>query len=395
MTTLLLIIYIAFISLGLPDSLLGSAWPIMRVDLSAQLDVAGYVMMAVTAGTIVSSLLSNRLTTRFGTGRVTLISVALTALALYGYSWAPGVPWLFVMAVPMGLGAGSVDAALNNFVALHYKSRHMSWLHCFWGIGATVGPAIMSLFLLAPDGWRRGFMTIAFIQTAVVLLLLVSQPLWKKAVAGGAANDADAGKKLVTNREALRIPYVKLALVSFAFFSATELTTGLWSSSYLVSIKGLPADRAALWTGYFYAGITVGRFVSGLVTAKLKSEQLIRLGQWICVAGALLLLAPLPTIFSMVGIILMGLGTAPIFPSMLHETPNRFGANVSGAIMGLQMAFAYLGGTLMPPLFGAVAQATTLRLFPYFLLVYSLIMLAASESLNKKIARRTTEKQEQ
>ncbi len=384
MTALLVIIYISFISLGLPDSLLGSAWPIMQTDLSSAFSMAGYISMTVCAGTVVSSLFSNRLVAKFGAGKVTLLSVAMTALALFGYAFAPNIFLLFVMAIPLGLGAGSVDAALNSFVALHYESKHMSWLHCFWGIGATVGPAIMSMFLLSQDGWRKGYITIAIIQTGLVLLLLVTLPLWKKNNKKATAID-EQKETVISNREALKIPYVKLALVSFVFFCAIELTTGLWSSSYLVTVKNLSASDAARWAAYFYGGITVGRLVSGFLSMKINSTQLIRIGQLVCVAGAIILILPLPVYFSMLGIILLGLGTSPIYPSMLHETPNRFGAMASGAIMGLQMAFAYIGSTFFPPLFGAIASATTIKVFPYFLLICILIMLFSTELLQKKI----------
>ncbi len=388
MTALLVIIYISFISLGLPDSLLGSGWPIMQKDLSAAFSMAGYLSMTVCAGTIISSLFSNRLIAKFGTGKVTTVSVFTTALALVGYSFSPNIYLLFVMAIPLGLGAGSVDAALNNFVALHYKSKHMSWLHCFWGIGATTGPAIMSIFLLQQGGWRKGYVTIAIIQFAVTLLLFVTLPLWKKGEKIIVATDTPKQKTL-SNREVLKIPNVKLALVSFVFFCATELTTGLWSSSYLVSTKGLSPSLAARWAAYFYAGITVGRFLSGFLSIKVKSHTLIRSGQLLCVLGAITLMLPLPTYFSMVGIILLGLGTSPIYPSMLHETPNRFGASVSGAVMGLQMAFAYIGSTLFPPLFGVIASHTSVKIFPYFLMICVLVMLLASELLQKKIAKKS------
>lgn len=386
MTLLLVLIYIAFISLGLPDSLLGSAWPIIQTDLNSVFSIAGYISMTVCAGTVVSSFFSNKLVARFGTGKISLVSVAMTAVGLIGYSLAPNIAVLFIMAIPLGLGAGSVDAALNNFVALHYKSKHMSWLHCFWGVGATAGPAIMSLFLMSDGGWRTGYTVIAIIQAVLVVLLLCTLPIWKKNDTVAVESDKPP-QKVITNREALKIPYVKLALVSFVFFCATELTTGLWSSSYLVATKGLSPSVAARWAAYFYAGITIGRLVAGFLSIKVKSATLIRIGQIICVVGAVTLM--LPSTVSMFGIILLGLGTAPIYPSMLHETPNRFGAASSGAIMGLQMAFAYIGSTFVPPLFGTIASATSIALFPYFLLVCILIMLVSSELLQKKLNSRS------
>lgn len=384
MTTLLIIIYISFISLGLPDSLFGSAWPIIQTDLSAGFSIAGYISMTVCAGTVVSSFMSNKLVAKFGTGNVTTVSVAMTALALFGYSVAPSIWMLFLMAVPLGLGAGCVDAALNNFVALHYKSKHMSWLHCFWGLGATAGPAIMSIFLLSQGGWRKGYTTIAIIQSVLVGLLLITLPLWKKNTPV-VFDEHEATGKTISNREALKLPNVKLALVSFVFFCAAELTAGLWSSSYLVTAKGLSPSVAAQWAAYFYAGITVGRLVSGFLSIKVTSVRLIRVGQITCLFGSVLLMLPLHVNFSMIGIALLGLGTAPIYPAMLHETPARFGAKSSGAIMGLQMAFAYIGSTFFPPLFGALASVTTIKLFPYFLLVCFLVLFFASEKLEKKL----------
>lgn len=384
---LLIIIYVAFISLGLPDSILGSAWPVIRLDLAAPMGLAGYVAMTVSIGTVISSLLSHKITVRFGTAKVTIISVALTALALFGYSFLGHAGFLFLLALPLGLGAGSVDAALNNFVALHYKSMHMNWLHCFWGVGATVGPIIMSLFLAAPGGWRKGYFIIASLQSLLVLILLATLSVWRKQE-NDPHKSQETRRDMLSNQEALRLPNVKLALVSFVFFCATELTTGLWSSSYLVGIKGVTAATAARWTAFFYAGITVGRFISGFLSMRVKNFVLIRTGQLTCVLGTMILMLPLPIQFSALGIILIGLGTAPIFPAMLHETPHRFGASVSGAIMGLQMAFAYMGNIVMPPLFGAIASVTSLKLFPYYVLVCVLIMLTASELLQKRLSMR-------
>ena len=387
MTTLLVIIYIAFISLGLPDSVLGSVWPVIRLDLSAALGLVGYVAMTISAGTVISSLLSNRLVSRFGTAKVTVTSVAMTAIALLGYSFVGHAAFLFLLAIPLGLGAGSIDAALNNFVALHYKSMHMNWLHCFWGVGATAGPLIMSAFLLQAGGWRTGYLVIAALQFALAVVLLASMKLWDgKELRSSKGTQRDS--KVTTNREAFGLPNVKLALISFVFFSVTETTTGLWSSSYLVGVKGMAATTAARWTASFYAGITLGRLLSGFLSIKMKNSVLIRLGQLVCVFGAVLLILPLPVTVSALGLIVIGLGTAPIFPAMLHETPNRFGSRASGAIMGLQMALAYSGGTFGSPLFGALASATSLKLLPFFLLAAISIMFIASELLNKRITGR-------
>jgi fucose permease len=387
MFTLLILIYVAFISLGLPDSLLGSAWPVMQPSLGAPFAVAGYLNMVVQAGTIVSSLASNRLIQLFGTGRVTLVSVAMTALALYGYSFAPNVGWLVLCAIPLGLGGGSIDAALNHFVATHYASKHMSWLHCFWGVGATTGPAIMALILAHGGGWRDGYLMIAILQSVLVAGLLATLPLWKRA-ATAPTSTAHPEPPVRSNRQALRLPLVKLALVAFVFFCATEATAGLWTSSYLVGRFGFSGADAARGTSFFYGAITVGRFLSGFLAMRFPSHVLIRAGQIICVAGAGLLLLPIPPSLALTGIVLVGFGSAPIFPSMLHETPRRFGAAAAQAVMGLQMAFAYVGSTCFPPLFGALATWTGVQAFPYFVLGCAVVMLVASERLERQLERR-------
>src|SRR5471030_164792 len=386
LTLLLTIIYLAFISLGLPDSLLGSAWPVMQIDLSVGMSNAGVISMIISGGTIISSLLSGRLINRFGTGKVTFVSVTMTAVALYGFSVSPSFIWLCIMSIPLGLGAGSVDTALNNFVALHYNANHMSWLHCFWGVGATLGPIIMSLFIAKNNGWKNGYFTIAMIQFSLVVLLFITLPLWKRIEKKD--NVIVEEEKNTRNISPFRIPGVKLALASFVFYCAIETTAGLWGSSYLVNYKGLSVAEAARWISLFYGGITLGRFLTGFLTMKFNNYILIRYGQLICIMGAVCLLLPLPTYFSMIGLILIGLGCAPIFPCMLHETPNRFGKAASQSIMGLQMAFAYVGSTFMPPILGFIASKTSIMIFPYFLLCYMLIMLISSEKINGFIRKK-------
>ena len=384
-TLLLVIIYLAFISLGLPDSLLGSAWPVMMTDLSVALPFAGVISMIISGGTIISSLLSGRLIKHFGTGKVTFVSVTMTAVALFGFSFSSSFIWLCIMAIPLGLGGGSVDAALNNFVALHYKAKHMSWLHCFWGIGATLGPIIMSLYILKNNEWKKGYFTISIIQICLVFVLFITMPIWKKIE--GQHDKADEKEDNIENSNAIKIPGVKLALVSFVFYCATESTAGLWGSSYLVNYKGLPAGQAARWISLFYAGITLGRLLSGFLTMKFNNRTLIRVGQVICIIGAICLLLPLPIYFSMIGLILVGLGCAPIYPCMLHETPKRFGKTASQSIMGLQMGFAYMGSTFMPPILGFIASKTSMSIFPYFLLGCILIMLVGSEKINRFMSK--------
>lgn len=387
-TFLLVIIYLSFISLGLPDSLLGSAWPAMYKDLAVSLSTQGVLSMLISGGTIISSLFSGKLIKRFGTGKLTFISVAMTAVALLGFSISPSFIWLCVMAIPLGLGAGSVDAALNNFVALHYKAKHMSWLHCFWGVGATAGPIIMSMFMGRSNGWKKGYFAISMIQFGLVIILFLTLSLWKTVEKVQDENEIKEEQEEADGKSSIKIPGVKLALLSFACYCAAESTAGLWGSSYLVNYKGVSVGDAARWISLFYIGITTGRFLSGFFTMKFSNSTLIRGGQVLCIVGAVVLLMPLPTSFSMLGLILFGLGCAPIYPSMIHDTPKRFGKNASQAIIGLQMAFAYMGSTFMPPLFGILVSKISIGVFPCFLLAYVFIMIVSAEKINKLISRK-------
>jgi fucose permease len=389
-TFFLIIIYLSFISLGLPDSLLGVSWPLLHLDINAPFEAAGLVSMVIAGGTIVSSFASGRVIKALGTGKVTFISCLMTAAALLGFSFAPSLIWLILLAVPLGLGAGSVDAALNNYVALHYKSHHMSWLHCFWGVGASIGPIIMSRFISNGDSWRSGYLTVAIIQFVLVVLLLAALPLWIKVEKQKKSSISDmeeaADNLLAENGQDKQKPFkikgVKLALVSFLFYCGTEATMGLWGSSYLVNVKNLSAATAASWVSLYYTGITVGRFISGFVTMKMSNRLLIRTGQTIALSGAALLLLPLPASFSLIGFILVGLGCAPIYPCMLHETPVRFGKENSQMLMGYQMAFAYTGSTFLPPLLGVIASRTSISILPFFVVFYIATMLIGSERLN-------------
>ena len=324
---LLALIYVSFISLGLPDSLLGSAWPQMQESLGVSLSLGGVISFLITASTILSSLMSHQVIQRFGTGAVTMCSVALTALALFGFSLSNSFFALCLWAIPYGLGAGSVDAALNNFVALHCKAKHMSWLHCFWGIGATGGPYIMGLCLSRGMGWQAGYRTISFLQMALTLILLLSLPLWKKQelpLSGGETvrpQTPQWGKLL-------KRPGVKAALTAFFFYSALELTTGLWGSSYMVAVRGISPETAAKWISLFYLGITAGRFFSGFLTLRFSDDAMVRLGEGTAIVGIILMLLPLHNLFLCLGLILTGLGCAPIYPSLLHATPQRFGKSL-------------------------------------------------------------------
>ena len=375
---LLAVIYLSFVSLGLPDSLLGSAWPVMYGPLGVPVSYAGIVSMIIALGTILSSLASDRLTRRLGAGRVTAVSVGMTALALLGFSLSSAFWMLCLWAVPYGLGAGSVDAALNNYVALHFASRHMSWLHCMWGVGASLGPYVMGYALTGGGGWNLGYRYIALLQIVLTLFLLLSLPLWRTPAGGG--TEADPGPAM-TLGQILRIPGAKAVMAAFFCYCAIEQTAGLWASSYLVLQKGVPAETAAGYASLFFAGITVGRALSGFLTMKLSDSRMIRLGQGIIAAGTAALLLPLRECAALAGLIFIGLGCAPIYPCIIHSTPDHFGAEKSQAVIGVQMASAYAGTCLMPPLFGLIANHITASLFPVYLLALWALMVLAYETL--------------
>ena len=384
---LLAIIYISFISLGLPDSLLGAAWPMMYGEFGVPVSYAGIISMIIAAGTIVSSLQSDRMTYKLGTGKVTALSVAMTAIALFGFSISHSFWLLCLWAIPYGLGAGGVDASLNNYVALHYASRHMSWLHCMWGVGASVGPYIMGLALTGGHGWNMGYRYISILQIGLTLILLFSLPLWKGRPAvetedGTPIADAPLGLKKIVG-----ITGAKEVMVAFFCYCALEQTTGLWASSYLVLFRGLSKETAAGFASLFFIGITVGRALSGFLTMKFSDTQMIRLGEGIIVLGIISLLLPFGETFSLLGLILIGLGCAPVYPCIIHSTPTLFGADKSQAVIGVQMASAYVGTCLMPPVFGLIANYISVTLFPAFLLVILVLMCGMYERL-LKVSRR-------
>jgi len=382
MLLLLAIIYLAFISLGLPDAVLGSAWPIMNQDLNSTLEFAGVIAVVISMGTVVSSLLASRIIYRFGIGKVVALSVLMTAGALLGFSAAHHVLALVLLAIPLGIGAGAVDAALNNFVALHYQSKHMNYLHSFWGVGATAGPLLMATYLSTHEGWRDGYTTLAIIQFALVTLLFLTLPLWKKAVAPMTSKrQHDDQQQFVSNMDALKIPGVKLQLFIFACYCSLEAGTGLWAASYLNIDRGVTATDAAFWTAMFFLGITAGRFICGAIAERASEVVLIRIGSMIILAGVVGLIAPLPVIVTQLSLVLIGLGCAPIYPNTIQLTPRRFGRQASPTIIGLSMATAYTGMTLVPFLIGVVVSSYSFSYFPIILIVISLTMLVMTERL--------------
>ena len=386
---LLAIIYLAFISLGLPDALLGSAWPTMYSEFDVPVSYAGIISMIIALGTIISSLQSDRLTRKLGTGKVTAISVAMTAIALLGFSSSHAFWMLCVWAVPYGLGAGSVDAALNNYVALHYESHHMSWLHCMWGVGATVGPYIMGFALSGGKTWNTGYLYIGVLQIVLTAILVFSLPLWKErktSESPGNTNENTTLEKPLTLPQIIKIPGAKEVMLCFFCYCAIEQTAGLWASSYLTLFKGVSAETAARFAGMFFIGITVGRAINGFIAIKLQDSQMIRLGQSIIAIGVIVMLLPGPHIISLSGLILIGLGCAPVYPCIIHSTPAHFGARRSQALIGVQMASAYVGTCLMPPIFGLIANHISIALFPVYIMALLILMVIMHELLSKKTA---------
>lgn len=340
--------------------------------------------MIIATGTIISSLQSDRLTRKLGTGKVTAFSVAMTAVALFGFSISHSFIHLCIWAVPYGLGAGSVDAALNNYVALHYKSRHMSWLHCMWGVGASVGPYIMGWVMTGGSTWNMGYRSIGIIQIILTAILFMSLPLWKERENSSDAEGNEIEAKALSLREVLRVAGVKEILVCFFCYCALEQTTGLWASSYLVLYKGVPSETAAKYASMFFIGITLGRAVSGFITMKLNDIQMVRLGQCLIGCGILVMSLPFPATVSLIGFVVIGLGCAPIYPCIIHSTPAHFGADKSQAIIGVQMASAYVGTCLMPPLFGMIAEYINVSVLPIYLVVILILMIIMHESLLRK-----------
>ena len=381
---LLAVIYLAFISLGLPDSLLGSGWPAIKTALDVPLSYMGFVSMIISGGTIISGLMSERLTKKFGTKYVTLISVLLTAIALFGFSTVKEFYQLCLWGIPYGFGAGAIDAALNNYVALHYKSKHMSWLHCFWGVGTIVSPYVMS-YALVHSNWSNGYRTVSYLQFGIAAVILLTLPFWK---ANKSADEAENSGELLGLKGALKIKGVPYLLTGFFAYCAAEATTMLWASSYLEGVRGATKDEAAAFGSLFFIGITAGRFLSGFISDKIGDNRMIRIGTSIALLGVVMIILPLKTT-SLIGFIVIGLGCAPVYPCIIHSTPRNFGAENSQGIIGIQMASAYVGSTFMPPVFGLIANHISLKLMPLYLaffFILLLVMLSKTEKATKNNA---------
>ena len=369
-TALLMMIYLSFISLGLPDSMLGSAWPAMNVSLNAPLWGAGLVQMLISFCTIISSLNSAKLIRRFGTGKLTAISVATTALALLGFSLAKNYAFLLLMAVPLGLGAGAVDAGLNNYVALHCEAKHISWLHCFWGVGTIIGPMILSAVLRVGGSWATGYRAVGLIQCAVSALLFATLGMWKR----GNIQQEEYGAKALSVWEVLSLPGAKAGMVTFLCYCAVESTLGLWGATYISQVRGVDEATAASFGAMFYIGITAGRAISGFMAMKLLPKQMVRVGQALLALGCIFMMIPAGSTLSGIGLVVCGLGCAPIYPNIIQDTPVNYGTENSQAAIGVQMAFAYVGSTFLPSIFGALAGVDRYGLLPYFAISICVLM---------------------
>jgi len=381
---LLALIYVCFVSLGLPDSLLGSAWPVLHAEIGVPLSFAGVISATIFVGTILSSLFSDKLLHKFGAGRVTAVSVVMTALGLFGFSISNQFWMLILWSIPYGLGAGGVDAILNNYVALHYKPQHMSWLHCMWGVGASVSPYIMSFSLVHLDSWNYGYLTVSVIQAVLSIVIFFSIPLWKNGHAVDGQDEKEIKSNPLTFKEIFAIKGAIPCFFMFFFYCSLELTTSLWASTYFVQRCEFTPEAAAGYASMFYIGITLGRFINGFLAMKFDDHFLIRMGTGIIAIGIGFLFVPVYSVFAVIGFIIIGLGCAPIYPCIIHMTPYVFGEDKSQAMIGVQMAFAYIGFLVMPPLFGFIAERTSISLLP----IYQVIVLALIFLMHELVIKR-------
>ncbi len=379
---LLAVIYLAFISLGLPDSLLGASWPTVRVDFNVPLSYMGFVSMIISMGTIFSGLMSERLTKKFGTRAVTTVSVLITAAALFGFSTVTEFYQMCLWGIPYGLGAGAIDAALNNYVALHYSSRHMSWLHCFWGVGTIISPYIMS-YALIHSVWTDGYRMVSYIQFGITAVLILTLPLWN---INKAKDTEQAQTKILGIRGALKIKGVPYLLTAFMSYCAAEAITMLWASSYIEGARGATKEEAAALGSLFFIGITAGRFLAGFITDKLGDNRMVRTGIAIALLGVVCIMIPIKTV-TIIGFVVIGLGCAPVYPCIIHLTPYNFGEENSQGIIGIQMASAYIGSTFMPPLFGLTANHISLGLMPIYIAFFFILLLVMFNRTEKACRR--------
>lgn len=380
MAVLLSVIFLSFIGLGLPDTILGSIWPVIQKDMNAPVYSAGIISLIVQAGTVISSLFSSKLVYKYSTQMVTFFSILLTSIALLIFAFSYNVFFLFFAAVPLGIGAGSVDAALNGYVANNFKSNVMNFLHGFWGVGAFSGPFLMSLLIKSNINWRIGYIIVAGMLLFIALTVFVSRKIWTE------KNSSCEEKVYISNKEALKIPLVKSALISFSFFSYIELTTGLWISSYFVFVLEVSSYYSALITALFYGSITAGRIILGFFSNRFENYKIIRAGEIVIILGCVLMAAG-NIYMSVIGALMIGIGSSPVYPAMLCETPKRFGEQASLTVMGLQMAVSYTGGAVSPLIFGVLASIFSFNLLPYYILFGAVIIFLSSEYLNYNLKK--------
>lgn len=401
MIFLLVVIYVAFIGLGLPDTILGAAWPLMHPDLSVPISAAGILSIIASIGTIISSLLTPKFLRILGTGKLVAYSIALTAIASIGFGFADSFGALCLWAIPMGVGAGAVDVAMNNFAAIYLESKHTNWLHASWGIGATLSPAILSCSIMFGNSWRGAYEIVAILLAIVFVLILISLPLWRKIETSNIAQDSASLQNASTPktsalslREALRVPGMKLSFLTFFFYSALEISTGLWCGTYLTAC-GFKPETGALCVSLMFASVMIGRIISGFFAIKFTDHRLIYAGIFIVAIGCLVLSLPLPLWMLPVCICLLGLGCAPVYPSLIHATPARFGEALSSQAISIQLAGSYVGSILMPPAFGLVAAKISVHLWPISLSIFVGLLLlcvllldfVTHRKLNKSYAR--------
>lgn len=384
MAIILAIIAVSYIAVGLPDSVLGTVWPAIYEDLNLPVSLAGYISLTVSFCTMLSCLMSTRLTKKFGTGAVAVLSTALTSLALIGLSFSKNIGFFFLLSVPLGVGAGTIDAALNGFVALYCSSSQMSYLHCFYGLGVTLSPYLVSLCLADNNNWHRAYLTVGLIQTAITLILLIALPYWKKKEKTSLENE-DKPTKVLSTKELLKIPSVVLSCAVFFIICACEYTAGVWSSTFFAEYKGFSPDKAARTAMLFYIGMTLGRFVSGLLGKKLHSLEILKICVGILLTASVIIALPLPSFVAAIGLLLFGFGMGPTFPNLSYLVPSLFGRDISQSVIGIQLASTYLGIMIMPPLFGTIAERVSAGLFPYFLFALMILFVGASALLKKEL----------
>ncbi len=385
-TLLLIVIFIDFIGLGIPDSLFGAAWPAINRDFGLPISAANAVTVTMTVCSIISSLMSSKLTEKFSTSKIAAVSTALTAVGLFGFSISKNIYMMFFFTLFLGFGAGAIDAVLNNYVAVHYRASHMNFLHCFYGIGVTLSPYLMSL-ALKNRSWQSGYHLAFIIQLVISIIAFASLPLWQKN--GRLSESSDEKSEKSSFAELIKLPGIKSTWLVFFGSCALEYVSGTWSSSFLVNSRGITVDRAALFVTVYYGGIAFGRFLSGIFSSKLKPQQIILIGTILIIPAIVLVSQPFIPNLIAVGMFLIGLGNGPLYPNMVHLTPIRFGAQRSQAVMGSQMAAAYIGILSMPTLTGFLAQKFSTDIFPYCLAVLYGIMLISLIATN--MAKTTNE----